>query len=165
MIRTLLLNNDNRIISFINERKTIKLLLKNKVEILSCWLGRKISINSKFILHPAILRMKYHIRLLLTRLKFSKKLLFSRDHYTCTYCGLKCLPEQLTIDHVLPRSLGGVTSFNNCVAACLQCNSSKRDRTPEIADMPLLNFPASPNNYLYLFPRNLRWHEDWNFFL
>lgn len=76
---------------------------------------------------------------------FSRKNLFKRDHYTCMYCGVQPGPEELTVDHVLPRAQGGISSFENCVLACVPCNSRKANRTPEQANMKLRKVPKKPS--------------------
>jgi hypothetical protein len=68
-----------------------------------------------------------------------------RDNYTCVYCG----KEGLTIDHVVPRAQGGLTTSKNCVTACKSCNSKKADRTPEEAGMPFLYKPKTINELLF----------------
>jgi 5-methylcytosine-specific restriction endonuclease McrA len=75
---------------------------------------------------------------------FSRANLYRRDDFTCQFCGARLGAENLTIDHVLPRSRGGGTSWTNCVAACEPCNSRKADRTPRQAGMLLLSKPRKP---------------------
>lgn len=70
--------------------------------------------------------------------------LLLRDGYRCQYCGQGFPQDELTFDHVNPRSKGGLTSFENCVAACSPCNARKRNRTPQEARMPLLKAPVHP---------------------
>jgi hypothetical protein len=65
-----------------------------------------------------------------------------RDRRTCRYCGIECY-EDLTIDHLFPRSRGGGDGIENLVVACRSCNSRKSDRTPEEAGMVLLPVPAT----------------------
>jgi 5-methylcytosine-specific restriction endonuclease McrA len=60
--------------------------------------------------------------------KFTRKNLFLRDQHECQYCSKQFVNEQLTIDHVIPRSLGGGTSWTNCVAACKKCNGMKGNK-------------------------------------
>jgi 5-methylcytosine-specific restriction endonuclease McrA len=163
--KTLLLNSDFQILAFISERKAIKLLLKEKAEVVSVWNGRKINSSNGYIHHPATLRMRYHISLAPTKLNFSKNLVLRRDNYTCSYCQKKYKNGNLTIDHVLPKSLGGQNSFTNCVAACLSCNSKKANRTPEQAGMTLKIVPLPPKKYLCYFPGEMEWHDDWLFFI
>jgi 5-methylcytosine-specific restriction endonuclease McrA len=75
---------------------------------------------------------------------FSRNNIFKRDHWTCQYCGKQPGGEELTIDHVLPRSQRGVSSWENCVLACIDCNKGKADRTPQQAGMKLRRAPVRP---------------------
>jgi 5-methylcytosine-specific restriction endonuclease McrA len=76
---------------------------------------------------------------------FSRRTLFRRDNNQCQYCGCKPGSNELTLDHVLPRSRGGKTTWENIVCACVDCNSHKADRTPEEANMKLLTIPKKPH--------------------
>lgn len=76
---------------------------------------------------------------------FSRKNLFKRDKYTCQYCGKQPGPEELTIDHVMPKSRGGGSTWENCVLACIECNKRKANRTPEEAGMKLRKTPKKPS--------------------
>lgn len=75
---------------------------------------------------------------------FSRRNLFRRDHNQCQYCGVRPGTAELSIDHVLPRSRGGRSSWENCVLACTACNHAKRNRTPSEAEMILLKRPVKP---------------------
>ena len=75
---------------------------------------------------------------------FTRFNLFLRDRFACQYCGS---PRQLTFDHVVPRRLGGRTSWENVVAACSPCNLKKGGRTPREAAMPLLEPPIRPTTW------------------
>lgn len=75
---------------------------------------------------------------------FSRHNVFKRDAMSCQYCGERPSPDELTIDHVVPRAQGGVSSWTNCVLACLRCNSHKADRTPKQAGMNLRKVPVRP---------------------
>jgi HNH endonuclease len=76
---------------------------------------------------------------------FSRKNLFKRDKYTCQYCGLQPGPEELTVDHVTPRAKGGISTWENCVLACVECNKRKADKTPEQAGLRLRKMPRKPS--------------------
>ncbi|QDU63300.1 CRISPR-associated endonuclease Cas9 [Planctomycetes bacterium Pan216] len=78
------------------------------------------------------------------KVTFSRRNVFKRDHYTCQYCGIQPGSEELTIDHVVPRAQGGVSSWENCVLACVECNKLKADRTPDQARMKLRHLPKRP---------------------
>lgn len=76
---------------------------------------------------------------------FSRKNLFKRDRYTCQYCGSQPGPAELTIDHVLPRALGGTSTWENCVLACVECNRRKADRPLEKCGLTLRKQPRKPS--------------------
>ena len=96
------------------------------------------------------------------RVAFTRFNLFLRDEFCCQYCGSK---GDLTFDHVVPRSRGGVTSWENVVAACSPCNLKKGGRTPKQAGMPPIVQPIRPTNWQLqergrAFPPNYL-HETW----
>jgi 5-methylcytosine-specific restriction endonuclease McrA len=95
----------------------------------------------------------------------SRRNLFKRDKYTCQYCGIQPGPEELTIDHIVPRSRGGVTSFENCVLACIECNKRKADQTVEAAGLKLRKVPKKPSWKIFAqVPQNVR-RGSWERFL
>lgn len=71
--------------------------------------------------------------------------LFRRDGYMCMYCGAQHATHELTRDHIIPISKGGLDIWSNVVSACRSCNTRKGSRTPERASMPLLAVPYVPN--------------------
>lgn len=75
---------------------------------------------------------------------FSRRNLWRRDHWTCQYCGNRPKPDEITVDHVLPKSRGGITTFENCVLACVSCNKKKDNHTPGEAGMKLKTIPKTP---------------------
>ncbi len=94
---------------------------------------------------PEVLTLTRYERLRESAVTFSRRNLFKRDHGTCQYCGVRPGSAELTIDHVLPRSLGGTSRWDNCVLACVSCNSRKANRTPEQAHMTLRKRPVRPS--------------------
>jgi len=93
---------------------------------------------------PEVVALTKYDRLPVNAVPFSRRNIFKRDRYTCQYCWTQPGTEELTIDHVLPRSQGGVSAWENCVLACVGCNKRKADRTPEQAGMPLRKQPVRP---------------------
>ncbi|MEM1061097.1 MAG: HNH endonuclease [Planctomycetota bacterium] len=95
---------------------------------------------------------------------FTRRNLFRRDQFTCQYCGARPGSSELTIDHVIPKSRGGLTNWENCVLACVRCNHKKAARTPAEAHMPLKTKPKQPKwNPIYS-AKNVR-VESWEKFL
>ncbi len=78
------------------------------------------------------------------RVVFNRPNLYRRDQFTCQYCGVQLPASDLQMEHVFPRSRGGPTSWENCVAACDSCNSRKADKTPDEAGMRLKSEPVKP---------------------
>lgn len=77
-------------------------------------------------------------------LRFNRRNVFARDGNVCQYCGRHFPTSELSLDHVMPRSRGGVTSWENIVCACVACNVSKGGRTPVEARMQLIRQPVKP---------------------
>jgi len=79
------------------------------------------------------------------KIGFNRQNLFKRDQHTCQYCGVGLPGSELQIEHIMPRSRGGPTTWENTVAACDSCNSQKADKTPSEAGMRLRKKPAAPS--------------------
>jgi len=93
---------------------------------------------------PRIIRVLTFAKVPRQEVKFNRRNLFGRDRNTCQYCGRRFPSFELTLDHVVPRSHGGTTCWNNIVCACVKCNVNKGGRTPEQARMHLVRPPAKP---------------------
>lgn len=93
---------------------------------------------------PEVVALAAYDRLPAAAVSFSRRNIFKRDHQTCQYCGIQPGSAELTIDHVVPRAQGGISSWTNCVLACVACNMRKADRTPDQARMRLRAVPIRP---------------------
>ena len=93
---------------------------------------------------PEVVTLTKYDRLPINAVTFSRRNVFKRDRFTCQYCGKQPGSEELTIDHVVPRAQGGTSSWDNCVLACVGCNTRKADRTPGQAGMSLRKQPSRP---------------------
>lgn len=115
---------------------------------------------------PRIIRLTRFERVPRQTLRFNRRNLFARDNHVCQYCGQALPISQLSIDHVVPRSRGGATTWENVVCSCLDCNTKKGGRTPQEARMMLLREPARPshNPLLALKLANPK-YESWKTFL
>ena len=96
---------------------------------------------------PRVVRTTNFDRVPDSTVKFSRKNLFVRDKQQCQYCGKKLSFSQMSLDHVVPRSQGGGTSWDNVVCSCFPCNSRKGGRTPKEARMELLQQPEKPRQF------------------
>jgi 5-methylcytosine-specific restriction endonuclease McrA len=95
---------------------------------------------------PAVVRLMAGSVSTKSKVRFSRMNVFLRDGFRCQYCGEKKLMDELNYDHVLPRTRGGKTAWENIVASCYACNDRKGSRTPEEAGMKLLRRPFKPTS-------------------
>jgi len=93
---------------------------------------------------PRVIRLLGYDRLPRQRVKFNRRNLFARDENRCQYCGRRFPSSELSLDHVIPRSRGGSTTWQNVVCSCASCNKKKGGRTPEEAHMRLIRPPREP---------------------
>lgn len=97
---------------------------------------------------PAVAKSAKYFKQNRQSVNFCRKNIFLRDNHTCQYCGIKKDINDLTYDHVIPKSQWksnlSPTSWTNIVTACVDCNRKKGNRTPKMANMPLQNIPAMP---------------------
>lgn len=107
--------------------------------------ARWIRTPSMKILAPEVVVLKRYGERPPRKVSFNRPNLAKRDQHTCQYCGVALPMDDLTIEHVFPRSRGGPTTWENCVAACTECNSRKADQTPKEAGMRLKTTPVKPN--------------------
>ena len=144
MSQVLVLNATYEPLNVVSLRRAVLLLVKEKAEIVEAaeaWLR-----SERMALQvPLVIRLVYYVRIPRRfSLPLSRRTILVRDNYTCQYCGRQPGKAHLTIDHILPRSRGGETVWENMVAACGPCNRRKGNRTPEEAGMPLLREPSRP---------------------
>jgi 5-methylcytosine-specific restriction endonuclease McrA len=96
---------------------------------------------------PSVIRLQHQIRRPRPRVKLTRREVFTRDRYTCQYCGHS--GHDLTLDHVVPRHRGGAHTWDNLVTACKACNHRKGGRTPDEARLRLHRPPFEPRNDVY----------------
>ncbi len=93
---------------------------------------------------PKVIRLLGYDKLPAQGVKLNRRNIFARDKNLCQYCGGSFPTSELSLDHVVPRSQGGGTSWENLVCSCVKCNSRKGGRTPKQAHMPLITVPVKP---------------------
>jgi len=173
MRRVLLLNASFEPLNFISDVRAVTLVLKNRAEVLvnmtgnrSVWPNVEFRSPSRRIQVPATIRLFERVKRRWKPPRFRKKVLFNRDHWHCQYCGKHLKWDSATVDHVLPSSMGGATSWMNCVTSCRSCNRRKANRTPDEAGMVLARRPVSPTSmHFWNLSKSNHWHDDWEMFL
>ena len=142
--RTLVLSQGYEPVKVITWQRAITLLFLGKVEVLEEY-DHDIHAVSIIIKVPAVVRLLRAFRRHAKPVKFSRVNIYARDNYKCQYCARKASISDLTYDHVVPRSQGGMTEWTNIVTCCYLCNRKKGGRTPQEAGMRLLANPTQPN--------------------
>ncbi len=141
--RTLLLTAGYEPLNVISWQRAITLYTLDKVDVVEEY-DAEIRAVSYVVRVPAVVRLRKAFRRHVKPVKFSRVNIYARDHHRCQYCGDKCTIAGLTYDHVVPRSRGGATSWDNIVSCCYTCNARKANRTPAEAKMRLLAKPTRP---------------------
>ena len=109
------------------------------------------SVTARFKV-PAVIRLLYKTaRRFVPAVKYSRRGVHERDNYSCQYCGSR---KTISIDHIMPVSRGGQSTWENTVSACNKCNGKKGSRTPEEAGMPLMSIPRKPGIF-----ETMNWHD------
>jgi 5-methylcytosine-specific restriction endonuclease McrA len=115
---------------------------------------------------PRVIRLLTYDKLPKQTVKFNRRNIFARDHNQCQYCGKKFPTSELSLDHVVPRSQGGRTTWENIVCACVACNVRKGGRTPKQAHMSLIRKPEKPRRSPLLNQKlTLSKYRSWKTFL
>ena len=159
----LVLNANFEPINVCNLQRAIGLMLAEKAALVMNGRGILHSANSTYPI-PSVIRLQNMVHAPKPQVHLSKREIFRRDNYTCQYCGK--VTTELTIDHVIPRHLGGKHEWTNVVAACPACNHRKVGRPLSETGMSLLRQPRTPSSSAtYVFARHLTNNDEWNVFL
>jgi len=115
---------------------------------------------------PRIIRLLFYDRYPRRGVPLNRRNIFARDENRCQYCGRRFPSSELSIDHVIPTSMGGTTSWANVVCACTECNKRKGGRTPAQAGMSLIRLPGEPKrNPQIALKLRRREYYSWKHFL
>lgn len=159
----LILNVNFEPLHVCNTRRALALVFQGKAEILLNGRGTIRSASAQFDI-PSVIRLGYMVKRPRLQVSLTKREILRRDDYTCQYCNKHT--SVLTIDHVLPRRLGGQHVWTNVVAACPQCNRRKGGKPLETANMHLQRPPFEPSaSAHYRFNHHLSTHEEWEPFI
>jgi 5-methylcytosine-specific restriction endonuclease McrA len=159
----LVLNANFEPINVCNTKRAIGLILAGKAMLIQNGRGEIRTVKTIYP-RPSIIRLERMIRRPRPQVKLTKREILRRDEYTCQYCGNRS--NNLTIDHIIPRHMGGEYSWENLITACSTCNHRKGGRTLEQAQMRMMAHPAEPpGSAKYIFARHLRENQDWEPFV
>lgn len=160
--QVLVLNQDYQPLTVCSVKRSVLLVFMGKAELLHRHPKRRIRSVSQSFDYPTVVRLLDYINVPFNNIVVSRKNILKRDGHRCQYCNTR---EDLTIDHVIPRSRGGRDTWKNLVTCCASCNIKKGNRTPREANMKLLTRPYKPNHILYLQTIVSSVLEDWKPYL
>ncbi len=143
MTQCVLLNADYSFMNVVHWKRAMRLVVNNKVTVLRYSEQIVQAAGGMVMRIPSVLKLIKLIRSVYrSRVPFSKRNVLIRDGFRCCYCGEP--KGKMTIDHIIPRSRGGSTTFENCVCSCRTCNTRKGNRLPSEAGMFLKRPPHQP---------------------
>jgi len=160
--KVLILNQDYSALSICSVSKAFLLVYLNKAELVaesSAYFLRTVSSSYPM---PTVIRLNRYINLPYKGVMMTRQNIFKRDGCSCVYCGTH---EDLTLDHVLPKSRGGRTTWDNLTTACKRCNTRKGNRTPDEIVMPMRLRPFKPSFIMFLRDFSGANDESWTPFL
>lgn len=156
----LVLNADYTPLTVADLKRAFRLLFKGKAEVILSK-GQDIVTDKKNYKRPSIIRLVKYIVYPYKKVTLCRSNIFRRDNHQCIYCGTK---NNLTIDHVFPKSRGGQNTWTNLVTCCFRCNALKDNRTPEEANMKLSHKPFVPN-YILFIKKMYKISDEWKPYL
>jgi 5-methylcytosine-specific restriction endonuclease McrA len=155
--RALVLNAGFEPLGIVSSRRALLLVLGEKAELVHST-GRVFRSERAEVPEPSVVRLGRYVRVPHDRtVAVNRRTVFARDGHCCQYCGA----QAESIDHVVPRSRGGLHSWDNVVACCRRCNTKKEDRLPHEAGLVLRRQPRAPRHRVWLLAMSGGAHDDW----
>lgn len=145
--KVLVLNQDYSALSICSVPKAFLLVFMNKAELVAESPDEQLRSVHETFPKPTVIRLHRYINMPYRGVMLTRQNIFRRDGYQCQYCGSR---EHLTLDHVIPKSRGGKTHWDNLITACRRCNSRKGDCTPEQSGLRLRQRPFKPSFLMFI---------------
>ena len=145
-MRTLVLNASYEPIHLVSWEEAMCMIVGEKADIVKAYEGKQVRSAFETFEMPKIIKLRKYARVKknLSMVRYSRRNIVLRDENTCQYCGKKTTGKDATLDHVVPKSRGGKSTWTNIVLSCHSCNNKKDNRTPEEAGMKLKRQPYKP---------------------
>jgi 5-methylcytosine-specific restriction endonuclease McrA len=160
--QVLVLNATYEPINVCSVQRAVVLVLKSKAEVLE-GMANRLRTPERSLTMPHVIRLSYYVRVPRNEArKITRRAVFARDGYSCQYCGSGV---RLTMDHVVPRSRGGMSSWENVVTSCAPCNHRKGDRLPHEIKMFPKTKPRPPLPEIFIAVAAPRRPKSWEPYL
>ncbi len=160
--RVLVLNQDYTPLTLCSVSRAFLLVYLEKAELLAADKNAFLHSVSASFPKPSVIKIKNYVHVPYKGVVLTRYNIFKRDGYQCQYCGTT---KDLTLDHLIPRSKGGKSTWNNLVTACKRCNSKKGDSTPQEAGLVLKKPPFKPSYVMFLKNSAGAVRDDWEPYL
>ncbi|MEQ6121246.1 HNH endonuclease [Reichenbachiella sp. MALMAid0571] len=160
--KVLVLNQDYSPLTLCTVSRAFLLVFLDKAELLAADKDNVLRSISRSYPMPSVIKIKSYVHVPYKGVVLTRYNIFKRDSYQCQYCSTT---KDLTLDHLIPRSKGGKSSWNNLVTACKKCNSKKGDCTPKEAGLVLKKPPFKPSYIMFLKNSVGVVKDDWQPFL
>jgi len=156
--KVLILNQDYSAFNVCSVPKAFLLVYLNKAELIAQADDRFLHSISQTYFYPVVIRLNKYVHRPYKSVMMTRQNIFKRDRNTCQYCGAK---DHLTLDHVIPKSRGGKSNWDNLITACRRCNTRKGDLTPEESGMQLRQQPYKPSFLVFIRDFSGGPHDHW----
>jgi 5-methylcytosine-specific restriction endonuclease McrA len=160
--RVLVLNQDFSPLMVCSVERAFVLVFLNKSEMVRSSNGHKLRSITHTYPMPSVIRLHRYVNAPYKGVNLTRQNVFKRDNFECQYCGTR---RDLTLDHVVPSSRGGIHTWTNLVTACKRCNAKKGDFSLEEAGMNLPRKPYKPSYAIFLRDISGMKQEEWDEFL
>lgn len=160
--RVLVLNQDYSPMTVCSVERAFLLIYLKKAELLNAVKDKALrSVNSTFPF-PSVIKISRYVNMPYMGVVLTRQNIFRRDGHKCQYCGTH---KDLTLDHLIPRSKGGKSTWNNLLTACRRCNARKGDYHIEQIDMKPKTMPHKPSYVMFLMDSSGQLREEWKPYL
>ncbi len=160
--RVLMLNQNYEPLTICSARRAVVLLFQGKAEMIETSNGLKLRTVSTSYDLPSVVRLWHYKKVPFKKIMLTRKNILTRDGNRCQYCGT--IKGQMTVDHIVPKTMGGRDTWYNLVCCCARCNNKKGDRVPDQTGMRLQKKPTRPT-YITFIQRNHRIDDHWKPYL
>lgn len=158
MNTVLVLNQDYNPLTICSTERAFLLLYLNKADLLSAVQEKALRTVNKSFPFPSVIRIRKYAHVPYKGVILTRHNVFKRDAYSCQYCGVN---KDLTLDHLIPKSKGGKSTWTNLVTACKKCNARKGDYKPEEVGLVLLRKPMRPSYVMFIRSTTKTIRADW----
>ncbi|WP_421871922.1 HNH endonuclease [Marinoscillum sp.] len=154
----LVLNADYTPLSVCTVERAFLLMYLTKADLISEVKGKKLRSVDDSYPYPSVIKIRQYIHVPYKGVVLTRHNVFKRDNYCCQYCGSG---KDLTLDHLIPKSKGGKSTWTNLVTACKNCNATKGDYKPEEVGLSLVKKPIRPSYVMFLRFSTKLLSDDW----